>query len=284
MTRPFVLISNILAWLLGVSIAFGSSHALKTPQLQWGFTVMILASASVHYVNEYADHETDSLTTRTMFSGGSGVLPSGLVSRDLALKAGWATMVLAFITETYLVYEGFHPLSALLVLALGTIGGWMYSLKPLKLAWRGLGEVDNAFLGGVLLPLHGYVVASGRFEWWVVLACLPFFLMCFNNLLVVMWPDRLADAKVGKMTLATLWSEERLRLLYGACAATSFTLLLLLTGSVVPFSVFAASLLSLPLVLHGYSTYTRNEVSSSTVYAMVVVMIAQSIAWIAQGF
>lgn len=283
MARPFVLLSNILAWLLGVSIAFGTSHVFSIPVMLWGFTVMILASASVHYVNEYADYETDALTARTIFSGGSGVLPSGLVPRRLALRAGWVTMALALILETYTVIEGLHISSALLVLALGTFSGWMYSLDPLKLAWRGLGEVDNAFLGGVLLPLHGYVVASGRLEWWVVLACLPFSLMCFNNLLAVMWPDRLADTKVGKMTLATLWSEKRLRLLYGACAATSFTLLLLLTGSVVPFSVFAASLFSLPFVLHGYSTYTRNEVSSSTVYAMVVVMIAQSIAWIAQG-
>jgi len=52
---------------------------------------------------------------------------------------------------------------------------------------------------------------------------------------------------------------------------------------VVPFSVFAASLLGLPLVLQGYSTYTRNNVSSSTVYAMVVVMVSQSMAWIAWG-
>lgn len=283
MSRPFVLIANVLAWLLGVSIAFGSFHALNVPQLLWGFTVMMLSSVSVHYVNEYADYETDALTARTMFSGGSGVLPSGLVPRRLALRVGWVTMALALILEIYLVIEGLHIPSALLVLTLGTIGGWMYSLEPLKLAWRGLGEVDNAFLGGVLLPLHGYVVASGRFELWVVLACLPFSLMCFNNLLAVMWPDRLADAKAGKMTLATLWSEERLRVLYGICAASSFTLLLLLTDNVVPFSVFAVSLLSLPLVLHGYSTYTRNEVSSSTVYAMVVVMVAQSIAWIAHG-
>ena len=38
------------------------------------------------------------------------------------------------------------------VLSLGAFFGWMYSVRPFALAWHGWGEVDNAALGGVLLP------------------------------------------------------------------------------------------------------------------------------------
>jgi 1,4-dihydroxy-2-naphthoate octaprenyltransferase len=160
----------------------------------------------------------------------------------------------------------------------------MYSLPPLKLAWRGLGEVDNAFLGGILLPLHGYITVTGRFDSWVVLACLPFFFLCFNNLLAVTWPDRHADAQVGKMTLATIWPEGRLRKLYLIVATASFVSLLLLSGWIFPFEVTIVSLFSLPFVISGSATYTKNRVSSSTVYAMVVMMLFQMSMWIATGF
>ena len=41
--------------------------------------VMVSAILMGHYANEYADVDTDSLTKRTLYSGGSGVLPSGIV-------------------------------------------------------------------------------------------------------------------------------------------------------------------------------------------------------------
>ena len=64
MARPLVLISNILAWLLGVSIAFGTGESIELTPLGLGFSAMMLVSVSVHYVNEYADHQTDALTTQ----------------------------------------------------------------------------------------------------------------------------------------------------------------------------------------------------------------------------
>lgn len=284
MARPVVLVSNVMAWILGASIALGTSYAVDWARLGWGFIAMIAVSASVHYANEYADHETDALTERTLFSGGSGVLPKGLVSRDLAFRAACVTLALGLTVGSSAVFIRVLPFSALVVLTVGASGGWMYSLPPFKLAWRFLGEFTNAFLGGILLPLHGYITVTGRFDLWVVLACLPFSFLCFNNLLAVTWPDRHADAQVGKMTLATLWSEERLRRLYLIVAFASFATLLLLSWWIIPFEVAVVSIFSLPHVIHGYTTYTKNKVSSSTVYAMMVMMLTQTLTWIVVGF
>ncbi len=43
-------------------------------------------------------------------------------------------------------------------LALGTFLGWMYSLPPLALAWKGWRELDNAVMAGIALPLFGFAV------------------------------------------------------------------------------------------------------------------------------
>ncbi len=92
MSRPLVMISNIMTWLLGVAIASGRGFSLEADRVTLSFITTIMVSASIHYMNEYADHETDALTVRTLYSGGSGVLPSGLVPRDMASKAAWASL------------------------------------------------------------------------------------------------------------------------------------------------------------------------------------------------
>jgi 1,4-dihydroxy-2-naphthoate octaprenyltransferase len=283
MARPLVLVSNILAWLYGVSIAFGNGDPIDFTSLGISFSAMLLVSVSVHYVNEYADYQTDALTVRTVYSGGSGVLSRNVVPRTLAIQAAVATLILGVSMQLLANYFGVHPWSAMVLLGIGAIGGWMYSLPPLKLAWRGWGELDNALLGANVLPVYGYIGLSGRFEFWVMAACLPFTLLAFNNLLAVTWPDREADVRVGKRTLATRWPNKQLRLLYSIVATFSFMLLLLFSNWILPLDVAMAGFMALPLTLWGAKTYTQNKISHAPVYAMVMMMLTQTFAWFAIG-
>jgi len=275
--------SNILAWLLGVALASGRGFTLQVNRLTLSFISAILVSASVHFTNEFADHETDALTPRTLYSGGSGVLPKGLVPRNLAMKAAWASLFIGLFVQIYSILIGSHPLSALPVLLLGAVGGWMYSLPPLKFGWRGWGEVENALLGSTLLPFFGFVTTSGIFDLTVMLACLPVTLIAFVNLLAVTWPDRSSDELVGKRTLATRWPPRRLRIVYRIVVIASYASLILLEGWILPKEIILSSLLALPLLIWGAHTYTRNRISVATVYGMVVMMSAQTIAWFLLG-
>lgn len=283
MSRPLVLVSNILSWLFGVSIAFGSGWSIELLSFGLGFSAMVLVSVSVHYVNEYADYQTDKLTSRTIYSGGSGVLPSGIVPRRLVLQAAVVALVFGVGIQLLASYFGIHSWLALAVIGIGALWGWMYSLLRLKLVWRGLGELDNSLLGANLLLVYGYIVLSKRFDVWVILTCLPFTLLAFNNLLAVTWVDREADSKVGKRTLATRWPVGRLRILYGLVATASFSLLLLSSNWMTPVEVAIAGLAALPLAIWGLKTYTQNEISHASVYAMVMMMLVQTIVWFMIG-
>ncbi|UCH01957.1 MAG: prenyltransferase [Candidatus Bathyarchaeota archaeon] len=283
MSRPLVLISNILSWLLGVSIAYGSNEPIEVLSLVVGFCAMMLVSVSVHYTNEYADYLTDAQTIRTAYSGGSGILSKGIVSRKVVLQAAWATLLFGFSIQLLANHFGIHPWSATIMLGIGAVGGWMYSLPPLKLAWRGWGELGNALLGANGLPVYGYIILMKRFDPWVSLACLPFTLLAFNNLLAVTWPDREADAHVGKKTLATRWPIKRLRILYTVVAIASFCLLLLLFDWILPLEVVIASLMALPLTIWGVKTYTQTKISYASIYAMVTIMLMQTLAWFVIG-
>ncbi|NDJ75584.1 MAG: prenyltransferase [Chloroflexi bacterium] len=280
MARPLIMLSVVHVYVAGTLIARAYGHPLNVAAFVCGLIVLLLVALSIHYTNEYADYETDAITQRTLFSGGSGILPAGIVPRSVALWAAWITLGMGSVLVVVAIALGALSAAVLPVLAIGAWGGWMYSLPPLKLAWRGWGELDNALLGGIVLSLYGYVVQSDQFDWRVVLGCLPFTGLAFLNLLATTWVDRRADAQVGKRTLATRWSPTRLRRLYTVVALLSFGLLVLLHDHVLPPEVIAASLLALPFVAWGILRYTRTEAPHHSVFAMLTLLSAQMLAWI----
>lgn len=279
MARPPHLLLIFFVYALGSLIAYVFGSTFNQEKFWVGILALIPVSMSAHYANEYADYATDALTTRTLYSGGSGALPEMGVPRWLALVGAWISLLIGGGLALVGMGAGVLGPATLAVLGVGALFGWMYSLSPLALARRGWGELDNALLGGVLLPLYGSVVQIGSIDWRVVLVCLPFSGLVFNNLLATTWPDRYADAAVGKYTLATRWPIPRLRTLYLAVAIGSFTIMPVFIFRPFPPVVVLGSFLVLPAVLWGATTYTRRRSPFPTVMAMVLLLAVQLIAW-----
>ncbi|EMA55381.1 MULTISPECIES: prenyltransferase [Halococcus] len=278
MSRPAQLLLVLVVYALGAKIALSSGASLDVVRLAVGGAALLAVAASVHYANEYADHETDALTERTPFSGGSGALARTGLSQYLALYAGIATLAIGMVAAVAGTTLGVLSHPALALLTVIAWFGWQYSVGPLRLAWRGWGELDNAALGGLVLPAYGAAVLDGP-VWRTLLACLPFFLLVFANLLATQWPDRHADAAVGKRTLVTRWSPRQLRLLYVGAVCLAFGSLPVLAGSVLPAVVAAASLVVLPVSVWGATGYTERRVPFPSVAAMVALVVVQLLAW-----
>jgi 1,4-dihydroxy-2-naphthoate octaprenyltransferase len=276
MARPSQLALIVGVYLLGVSIAVARGGELSAPTLLLGGVLLLPISMSVHYANEYADHETDALTNPTAFSGGSGVLE----------RTGWSPQVARYATftsglvglATLLVFRDALPTTAILLLIGILVVGWQYSLGPLRLVWRSLGELTNAVLGGLALPAYGYTVITGSLDSFVLLVNVPFTILVAVNLLETTWPDRVADETVGKRTLVTRLSRRRLRHLY-AIGVVAFVASTLLLWGRVPLLVGVATLAPTPLLLWGITRYTNAEQPLPAVVAMVLVATLQTAAW-----
>jgi len=279
MSRPAQLLAIILVYLFGSIVAWAHDVIIDFPAFTFGLVVVLPVSASIHYANEYADYETDSLTRRTSFSGGSGALQESGLTPGIALKAAWFGLLVGLLLGLLGLHLGLLTPTALAVLAWGAFWGWMYSLRPFALAWRGWGELDNAMLGGVALPVYGYMVQTGSLDPRVVLIFIPFGMLVFVNLLATTWADREADAKVGKFTLATRWSVNSLRLLYLLVAVGVFVYLLLLGQLLFPQLVILSSILVIPVLLWGIRVYTRQHSPFPTVAAMAFYLVIQIAAW-----
>jgi 1,4-dihydroxy-2-naphthoate octaprenyltransferase len=278
MSRPSQLLLIAVVYALGVAIGVARGPALDTTGAIAGLAVLLPVAASVHYANEYADYETDALTDRTPFSGGSGALQKTGLDRGLALRAAQVTLTAGTAGAVWCLLHGLTT-PTLAVLAGIAVFGWQYSVEPLALSRHGLGEVTNAALGGLLLPLYGFAVQTGSVRASVLLACLPFALLVFVNLLETQWPDREADAAVGKRTLPTRWHARRLRVAYALGALAAFLALAALSGRVLPPLVAWASVPAVPPVAWGVVRYTRREKPFPAVVGMVVVAVGQLAAW-----
>lgn len=283
-SRPSQLLLIAGVYLLGATIATANGAAFDENVLAVGLVPLLCVSASVHYANEYADYETDALTNRTPFSGGSGALHETGLPRTVPLYAGATAGLTGGVLTVGLWIVDWLPVAGVGLLAVITVAGWQYSVGPLKLAWRGWGEVTNAALGGLVLPMYGAAVLGGPLVT-VGLASVPFFLLVWLNLFATQWPDREADAAVGKRTLAVQWSPGRLRRAYATLAgATGLSLVVLhpafVGPGVLPTAVVLASFAVMPLLLWGGWGYTRREVPFPTVSAMVGLAVCQFGGWL----
>jgi len=278
-SRPSQLALIALVYALGV----GMGRAPTTVPLSWpsvtvGGAVLLPVALGVHYTNEYADAETDRLTDRTPFSGGSGAIERTGVGRALLARAAAIATVVGLAGALVGWLTGHLSVTALALLSGITVAGLAYSLPPAALIRRGVGELTNAVLGGALLPLYGVAVV-GRVSVTAVVSIVPFTVLVGCNLLATHWPDRDADAAVGKRTLAVRWSPRRLRLAYWllACAAVLSTVAL--AGRVLPVPVVAAQAVALPSLFWGGLVLTRQRSPFPAVLTMVLHAGAGTVAW-----
>ena len=279
MSRPLqlVAVSMVFAW--GVIVA-SVEHPLYIIQLIVGFAALMAVTVSIHLINEYADVETDALTQRTAYSGGSGALSETGASPAIALVGAWIALMVGVLIAIIGVLTGPISIQAFGLLMLGAFFGWMYSVRPLALAWNGWGELDNSLLGALLLPLFGYVLARGSLNWSTIFLFLPFTGLAFLNLLATTWADKEADGIVGKQTLAVKWSERRLRRLYLTVGTLTYLIIVFQNFLQFPRYVILVGFLTFPLSIWGFHTYTRKQDPSPSVIAMSVYMTLQIGVWL----
>ncbi len=277
-SRPAQLLLILGVYALGVKAAGALGGTVDTLSVVAGVAALVPVAASVHYANEYADHRTDALTDRTPFSGGSGALQASSLDRSLLLRAGAASLLAGSVLAAGLAAAGLLDRRGVALLAVIAAFGWQYSVGPLRLAWRGLGELDNAALGGLALPAYG-AAATGGPAGRVALVSVPFFFVVLLNLFATQWPDREADAAVGKRTLAVRWSPRQLRAAYALVGVAAAGSLLALHPAALPTPVALGSLVAVPPLAVGVVGYTRREVPWPTVTGMVALAAGQFAGW-----
>jgi len=215
MGRLHFLLGGFLLFSLGALIADALGGPGGLPRFLTGYAVFFPAHLSVSYSNDLYDVKADSYNTPSPFSGGSGVLKR---RPDLRRWAFILSVTLIMISlGMSLIFTIIFDMGVLfpLYVLMGALLGWFYTAPPLKLSYRGMGEISTALTIGLLVPMMGYWVMMGKLD----PGLLPFApsLLLYGGafILNVQVPDVEADLRGGKLSLVTRIGRKRaLRLVF----------------------------------------------------------------------
>ena len=230
LTRPFFLLGGVLVYGLGLTIAAWQGAIIDAGRALLGQWLVTSIQLMAHYLNEYYDFEVDRLDGqyRTRFTGGSGVLPSGALPREVAHTAAIVCAMSGLAAGIVATIQ--IPVIGLIGL-ISWLGSWFYSAPPLALMGSGFGELTTSILVALLVPLTGYAMQTGRLTPIVFLVCLPLVVIHLAMILTFEFPDRIVDAHMGKKTLTVRFGLKRMAQLHTILIVGSFGLIAWLPAS-----------------------------------------------------
>ena len=250
-TRLPFLSATIVPVVLGIAIAArqGTFDLLTAVLTVIGASFVQLGLNVANDVFDSAQGADDANVTPTKFSGGSRVIQYGLVT--FRQMAGLATGFYVAAAVVGVVLLALRPSTALLAIGVaGFIVSIGYTAPPLKLVYRGLGEIAVALGFGPLMLLGAYVVQTGgSLSWEPLVASLPIALLVALILYVNEIPDRRGDARAGKRTLPVRWSKAAVIAGYRSAAVAAYVILVVAVAArILPIPALLA-LLTVPLAL-----------------------------------
>jgi 1,4-dihydroxy-2-naphthoate octaprenyltransferase len=262
-TRPPFMSASALPVLLGT--AFGAQQVAGFDGVAFliALAATLLVTAAANVLNDVYDDlsGTDPANAGRLhpFTGGSRFIQNGVMTR--AQMARWGATLAGLSVVLGLILTALEGME---ILAFGAIGlglALAYSMPPLQLACRGLGELAVG-TGFGLLPVVGAVwLQTGQLSWAAALVSLPVAGWVVNILLANEVPDIAADAAAGKRTLAVRLGPAGTRVVYllitaGAALAAGWAAWLGVLAMAAPL-VPAAIALAAPFVTRGLATPGR---------------------------
>ncbi len=271
----------LLSSVIAVFVAFAISW-LDTANINFFHAVLtacgvVALHASIDLLNDYWDFKRgiDTITKRTKLSGGTGVLPEGLLQPEQVFRAGFVFLILGSSIGVYFILIYGVVIASILAFAILSI--YFYSTKIVNF---GLGEVFVT-LKGTLIVIGAYFIQTTEISSTVVLGGIVVGLLSSLVLFITSFPDYNADKQKGRKTLVIALGKNR---------ATSFYWLFpgLVYGTIfagIAFDIFSnwllITFLGLPLVLYaGKNLRTSQNKENFLVPAMEKTVIFSRITGI----
>lgn len=238
----FLLFAGLLPYGLGTAIGFHADGRFDSFPFLLGFTGLVFVLIGVESFNEFFDWRlgTDRVfaidpkpvTNKTFFFGLASFALALIVAFFLTARLGYTVIILA---------------------GLGFLAALFYLAPPIKLIYRGFGEMTIAVCYGPLMSLGGYYLQTRRVDSEPVFVSVIPALLLFAIAVLNEVPDYFQDRLVGKRNICVRVGQKNVTRLYGGLLVACYIFLLvgLLSGR---FPVFAwLALFCAPVSLMSYT-------------------------------
>ncbi len=223
--RPTSLVQSMMPAVLAVVLAIGFPNF----NLLLGILAVIgvaFAHLAMNLADDYFDYKADMHSDRDRvirkgFRAMTGKYPyllDGSETPKTTLKAiiiflcvaatsGAGIVLYYFLNTEFLGPDGYWWIFAIALTTLFL--GIFYSAPPLKLAYRGLGELEIGVIFGPLLMMGVFYSTCGEMDMSIVITSIPVGLLVLNILYTHSFIERVGDAESNKMTLARLLGSDK---------------------------------------------------------------------------
>lgn len=218
---PFLLLSVVL-----VILGFAAAH--RDGFTHWGHGLLLLLGVvlvhiSVNLFNELSDYRTkiDEYTTRTPFSGGSGMMQAGCTSSTSVAIVAYGALAVAAAIGVYFCFISGWPILIFMI-----VGGLSIRYYTSHFACWLLGEFIAGLNMGSFVVLGVYYALAGRLTFAVAWISIPPGILTLLLLLLNEFPDVEADRAGGRRHLVIAFGKMRSARIYVACLVAMYTVIL----------------------------------------------------------
>jgi 1,4-dihydroxy-2-naphthoate polyprenyltransferase len=220
------LLASVIAVSNGLAIAYWKNTTIDPLYASLTYVGVIFLHASVDLLNDYWDHKRgiDTATTRTKFSGGTGVLPENLLTPRAVYLAGIIFLILGASIGVYFV--AIRGIAIALILGFAVVAIYFYSTSIVK---AGLAELFVAIKGAMIVLGTFYiqyaVIGLAALYVGAIVGILSATVLFVNS-----FPDYEADRSKGRRTLAIILGKKT--------ASTVFPIFIIVTYAMIVAGIF----------------------------------------------
>ena len=191
------LLASVVAVSVGLSISWWQHSTIDIFQAALTMGGVMALHASVDLLNDYWDFKRgiDTKTKRTKMSGGTGVLPEGLLQPTQVYRAGIIFLIIGAVIGSYFVI--IYGLIIAVLLGFAVLSIYFYSTKIVD---SGLAEVFVA-IKGTMIVLGTYFIQTSEITITPIFAGIIVGILSSLVLFITSFPDYEADKSKGRKSL-----------------------------------------------------------------------------------
>lgn len=248
------LLASVIAVSVGAAMNWWLNQSIGIFDLFLTFCGVLALHASVDLLNDYWDFKRgiDTLTPKTKMSGGTGVLPEGLLEPKSVYRVGIIFLVIGSIIGAYFVYTDGIIIGIILGFAIISI--YFYSTKIVD---SGLGEFFVAVKGGMIV-IGTFFIQSNTLTLEIVFGGITVGVLSSLVLFIASFPDHDADKSKGRKTLVIALGKNKAKNVFWIFPMIAYITIVtgVLTQNLPIFSLL--TLLTIPIAIKSGFGLKRN--------------------------
>ena len=243
--RVRFLLASVIAVSVGLALNWWQNSSIEPLDAILIFAGVMALHASVDLLNDFWDFKRgiDTKTKRTKMSGGTGVLPEGLLKPSSVYRAGIAFLIIGSVIGGYFIITDGIIIGIILGFAILSI--YFYSTKIVD---SGLGEFFVAVKGSMIV-IGTYYIQSGQITTESILGGIVVGVLSSLVLFIASFPDHDADKSKGRKSLVIAVGKEKAAKLFWIFPLVSyFAIIVGVSTNLFPL-MSLITLLSIPLMI-----------------------------------